>query len=164
MPNILRREPIMLRAVLTAAGVSTSSLSVVLNSAATASCQSSWLGLECVGYFISIILVLPIACILLWYGIARDDRDQLMASLRLPSLKGILLLGAFSVACGFLAWATLVAISTSCAPQRWGFDCSSHLVGVIILVLITASCGLLLVRWTIERHRKPKPPSIVPSF
>ena len=139
----LHREPVLLRAILTTAGICTTSLIAVLNSAASVSCQTAWLGLECISWYIGIAIVLPLSLLLLWHGMVRDDREVISAKLQSQPLWSSFFLAAFSTGCAILAWVTFSAISTSCTPHRWGFDCSSHLVGVIVLALIAVSGWLL---------------------
>lgn len=142
MSCTLHREPVLLRAIFTTAGICSVSLLAILNSAASESCRTVWLGLECISWYVSIILVLPIACILLWYGVARDDRTELISRLYASPLGSVPTSAVLSIGCALTAWATLLAISTSCSPTRWGFDCSSHLVGALILCCLAIGFGI----------------------
>lgn len=163
MSHPLCHEPVLLRAILTSAGVCTSSLIAVLSEAANSSCRDSWFGPTCIAWYIGIILTLPIACALLWYGMTRDDRDELIKRFRLTLPWCSALLMGLAIGCAFLAWSTFWAIRANCPPSRWGFDCSSHSVGVIMLTFIAISCGCLAVRRPFARQRESDRATLLPT-
>lgn len=163
MPHPLRHEPVLLRAILTSAGVCTSSLIAVLSEAANSSCRDSWFGPGCIAWYIGIILTLPIAGALFWHGMTRDDRDELVKRFWLTPLWCSALLAGLAIGCAFLAWSTFWAIRVNCPPSRWGFDCSSHSVGVIMLTFISIGCGFLAVRRLLVRQPKNNQVALLPT-